>query len=92
MVVVGVDQNVDPVGEGLLISPCELTCDAVGLRVECPEGDEERLRPVEDSDLRRLRRGVTLARLELNEVGRDRGALPGRLVDATIDLGLRADQ
>ncbi len=86
VVVEAVDGHLDPVA--LDVVPTGHTpLDPVRLGVAGLDGDVQVRVVVEDLELRRLARGLSLVRLTLDEVAFPGNLVPGGIVDPAVDLG-----
>jgi len=84
---VTIEENMDPVGVGILVSPGELGRDAVGSRVPCSESYVEGIGSIENSDFGVLRGRLTLIRFQLDEIPRDWSSAPDFIVQDSVDSG-----
>jgi len=86
MIVVGIDEDLEVVGDNGVVAPDEHRLDRAGRGVEQAGADVERVGPDEHAYLGALRRRLPRLRIELCERGHRGRARPGRLVEPAVDL------
>ncbi len=93
LVVIGIDENLKPIGVGALIAPRQASDNRIRVRVVESSADVQRRVVIRDVDDRAFARRGPFHRIALGKSGNPLGRLPERLTQQAIDgHGLAAVQ